>query len=121
VALTLSAFPDFINHAQRWVTHLGNVAAPLAGVVLADYVVLKRQRIDVPALFDPAGRYRYLNGVNVTAIVSVAVGVAVYYVVPAEWVKVVWGIGVGAGTYLALTWLQGSLAPRLARAHAEAR
>jgi NCS1 family nucleobase:cation symporter-1 len=121
VALTLSAFPDFINHAQRWVTHLGNVAAPLAGVVLADYVVLKRQRIDVPALFDPAGRYRYLNGVNVTAIVSVAVGVAVYYVVPAEWVKVVWGIGVGAGTYLALAWLQGSVAPRLARAHAEAR
>jgi nucleobase:cation symporter-1, NCS1 family len=121
VALTLSAFPDFIDHAQRWVTHLGNVAAPLAGVVLADYVVLKRQRIDVPALFDPAGRYRYLNGVNVTAIVSVAVGVAVYYVVPAEWVKVVWGIGVGAGTYLALAWLQGSVAPRLARAHAEAR
>jgi NCS1 family nucleobase:cation symporter-1 len=120
VALTLSAFPDFINHAQRWVTHLGNVAAPLAGVVLADYVVLKRQRIDVPALFDPAGRYRYLNGVNVTAIVSVAVGVAVYYVVPAEWVKVVWGIGVGAGTYLALTWLQWSFGRRVARAYAGA-
>jgi NCS1 family nucleobase:cation symporter-1 len=121
IALTLSGFPDFVTHAQRWVTHLGNVAAPLAGVVLADYVVLKRQRIDVPALFDPAGRYRYLNGVNVTAIASVAVGVAVYYVVPAEWVKVVWGIGVGAGTYLALAWLQGSVAPRLARAQAEAR
>jgi NCS1 family nucleobase:cation symporter-1 len=121
VALTLSAFPDFINHAQRWVTHLGNVAAPLAGVVLADYVVLKRQELDVPALFDPAGRYRYLNGVNVTAIVSVAIGVAAYYVVPAEWVKVVWGIGVGAATYLALAWLQASLAPRLARAHAGAR
>jgi nucleobase:cation symporter-1, NCS1 family len=121
VALTLSAFPDFINHAQRWVTHLGNVAAPLAGVVLADYVVLKRQELDVPALFDPAGRYRYLNGVNVTAIVSVAIGVAAYYVVPAEWVKVVWGIGVGAATYLALAWLQASLAPRFARAHAGAR
>jgi NCS1 nucleoside transporter family len=121
IALTLSGFPDFVTHAQRWVTHLGNVAAPLAGVVLADYVVLKRHRIDVPALFDPAGRYRYLNGVNVTAIASVAVGVAVYYVVPAEWVKVVWGIGVGAGTYLALAWLQGSVAPRLARAQAEAR
>jgi NCS1 family nucleobase:cation symporter-1 len=121
IALTLSAFPDFINHAQRWVTHLGNVAAPLAGVVLADYVVLKRQELDVPALFDPVGRYRYLNGVNVTAIVSVAIGVAVYYVVPAEWVKVVWGIGVGAATYLALAWLQASLAPRLARAHVGAR
>jgi NCS1 nucleoside transporter family len=121
VALTLSAFPDFINHAQRWVTHLGNVAAPLAGVVLADYVVVKRQQLDVAALFDPTGRYRYLNGVNVTAIVSVAVGVAAYYVVPAEWVKVVWGIGVGATTHLTLTWLQANLAPRVARAHAGAR
>ena len=121
IALTLSAFPDFVNHAQRWVTHLGNVAAPLAGVVLADYVVLKRQQIDVPALFDPAGRYRYLNGVNVTAIVAVGIGVAAYYMVPAEWVKVVWGIGVGATSYLALAWLQAGLAPRLARAHAGAR
>ena len=121
IALTLSAFPDFVNHAQRWVTHLGNVAAPLAGVVLADYVVLKRQQIDVPALFDPAGRYRYLNGVNVTAIVAVGIGVAAYYMVPAEWVKVVWGIGVGATSYLALAWLRADLAPRLARAHAGAR
>jgi nucleobase:cation symporter-1, NCS1 family len=121
IALTLSAFPDFVNHAQRWVTHLGNVAAPLAGVVLADYVVLKRQQIDVPALFDPAGRYRYLNGVNVTAIVAVGIGVAAYYMVPADWVKVVWGIGVGATSYLALAWLRADLAPRLARAHAGAR
>jgi nucleobase:cation symporter-1, NCS1 family len=121
IALTLSAFPDFVNHAQRWVTHLGNVAAPLAGVVLADYVVLKRQQIDVPALFDPAGRYRYLNGVNVTAIVAFGIGVAAYYMVPADWVKVVWGIGVGATSYLALAWLRADLAPRLARAHAGAR
>jgi nucleobase:cation symporter-1, NCS1 family len=120
VALTLSAFPDFINHAQRWITHLGNVAAPLAGVVLADYVVLKRQEIDVPALFDPRGRYRYLNGINVTAIVSVAVGVAVFYVAPDEWVKVLLGAGVGTAIYLALAWLQGSFASFVARTHARA-
>jgi NCS1 family nucleobase:cation symporter-1 len=28
-AVVLSAFPSFIEEAQRWVTHLGNVAAPL--------------------------------------------------------------------------------------------
>src|SRR4029077_15294692 len=38
-AVALSGFPDFVNHAQNWITHLGNVAAPLTGVVLADYVV----------------------------------------------------------------------------------
>jgi len=108
-AIGLSAFPDFVNHAQRWITHLGNVAAPLTGVVLADYLVLKRQRIDVPALFDPAGRYRYLNGVNVVALAAVAGAVGVYYALPQSWLKVAWGVGVGAALYLALSALQAAL------------
>jgi cytosine permease len=106
-AVTLSAFPDFVNHAQRWITHLGNVAAPLTGVVLADYVIRKHCRLDVHALFDPAGRYRYLNGVNVEAVIAVAGAVAVYYAVPAAWVKVVVGLGAGAGFYLVLVWARG--------------
>jgi hypothetical protein len=32
---------------QRWIVHLGNMAAPLAAVMLVDYVVVKRRRIDV--------------------------------------------------------------------------
>jgi NCS1 family nucleobase:cation symporter-1 len=107
-AVTLSGFPDFVNHAQRWITHLGNVAAPLTGVVLADYVIRKRQRIDVPALFDPGGRYRYLNGVNVEAVVAFAAAVAVYYALPDAWLKVAWGIGAGAVVYLALATLRAS-------------
>ena len=75
IAVTLSGFPDLIEEAQRWITHLGNFGAPLTGVVLADYLVVKRQRLDVEALFDPQGRYRYLNGVNVAAVLAVAAGV----------------------------------------------
>ena len=101
-AIALSAFPDFVNHAQRWITHLGNLGAPLTGVILADYLVVKRQRIDVPALFDPQGRYRYLNGINVAAILAIAGGVGVYYAVPQSWVKVVWGVGVSAALYLVI-------------------
>ena len=44
-------------------------------MILADYVVLKRRRIQSPALFDPHGPYRYLNGVNVAAFAAVAAGV----------------------------------------------
>jgi NCS1 nucleoside transporter family len=110
-AVTLSGFPDFVDHAQKWITHLGNVAAPLTGVVLADYVVRRRCRIDVEGLFDPNGRYRFLNGVNVEAVVGVAAAVAVYYAVPQSWVKVVWGIGVGAVVYLALVALSREAAP----------
>ena len=67
---------------------------------------MQRARIDVPALFDPEGRYRYLNGVNAAALAAVAVGVGVYYALPQSWLKIVWGLAVGALTYLALRRLQ---------------
>jgi NCS1 family nucleobase:cation symporter-1 len=111
-AVALSAFPSFVDHAQRWITHLGNVAAPLTGVVLADYLLVQRARLDVPALFDPAGRYRYLNGINVAAFAAVAIGVGVYYALPQAWLKVVWGLAVGAVAYLALRRLQTLAAGR---------
>jgi nucleobase:cation symporter-1, NCS1 family len=115
-AIVLSGFPSLIEEAQSWITHLGNVAAPLTGVVLADYLVRQRGRLDVAALFDPAGRYRYLHGVNVEAVVAVAVAVAIYYAVPDAWLKVAWGLGAGAATYLALT---GLLRPGASRAAKE--
>ena len=105
-AVGLSALPSFVDHAQRWITHLGNVAAPLTGVVLADYLLVQHTRLDVPALFDPGGRYRYVNGVNAAALGAVAVAVAVYYAVPQSWLKVLWGLGVGAVAYLAFRRLQ---------------
>jgi cytosine permease len=120
VAIALSGFPDVVEHAQRWITHLGNLAAPLTGVVLADYLLIARTRIDVPALFDPNGRYRYVGGVNAAAVAAVAIGVAVYYAVPQSWLKVVWGLGVGAGGYLALRALQAAAARRDSLVRADA-
>jgi NCS1 nucleoside transporter family len=114
-AVTLSAFPSFIEEAQRWVTHLGNVGAPLTGVVLADYLVRQRRGIDVAALFEPDGRYRYRNGIHLEAIVAVAAGVAVYYALPHAWVKLAWGVAASAGVYLALTVALRRVAPRPAK------
>jgi NCS1 family nucleobase:cation symporter-1 len=105
-AIGLSAFPDFIQEAQTWIGHLGNVAAPLTGVIFADYLIVKRTRLDPEALFDPGGPYRYVNGVNVAALLAVAAGVSVYYAVPQEWLKVAWGIGLGALAYLVLVRFQ---------------
>src|SRR6476469_3211739 len=99
-AVALSAAPDVIDSAQRWIVHLGNVAAPLAAVMLVDYVVVKRRQIDVAGLFDPNGPYRYLNGINVAAFAAVGSGVALYYTVPQAWLKIAWGLGAAAGVYL---------------------
>ena len=85
-----------------WTTRLGHVSAPLAGVVIVEYLVIKRQQIAVPALFDPRGQYRYVGGVNVAAMGSIAIGVVVYSLVPDGLVKVAWGGGVAALVYLLL-------------------
>ena len=90
----------------------GTSAAPLAGVVLADYVLVQRLRIDVPALFQPRGRYRYAWGVNLAAVAATALGVGVFYAVPHELVKVVWGVSSAALAYLVLSVLQARLLDR---------
>ena len=61
-----------------------NVASPLAGVILADYAIPERTHLDVLALFEPNGRYRFLGGINPAAIAAVAIGLAVYDVLPDE-------------------------------------
>jgi NCS1 family nucleobase:cation symporter-1 len=114
-AVGLSAAPDVIDSAQKWIVHLGNVAAPLAAVLLVDYVVVKRRRIDVPALFDPNGPYRYLNGVNVPAFLAVGAGVALYYSLSHAWLKIAWGLGAAALAYLVfLRLLAYTVAPTVA-------
>ena len=111
VGVAFAGLPDLVNQAADWITHLGNVGTPLAGVILADYALLKRMRLDVPALYEPAGRYRYLAGLNPAAIAATLAAVAVYYVVDDAWLKAAWGVGAGAALYVAFAAIQGRLLP----------
>ncbi len=119
-AIALSGFPAVVHDAETWITHLGNLAAPLAGVIVADYALVKRTRLHVPDLFDRRGRYRYVGGVNIAALVAVAVAVAAYYALPDAFVKAAWGVGVGAAAYLLLVRLQRAVLPGPAPAPAHA-
>lgn len=49
---------------------LGAFLGPLFGIVMADYWLIRKQQVDVPALYseDPAGPYHYVNGFNPKAI-----------------------------------------------------
>ena len=121
VAISISGFPDLIEDAQQWFTHLGNVGAPIAGVLLLDYAVLKRTHLDVIALFEPRGRYRFIAGVNPAALAGIGLGVAAYYAVPESWVKVAWGVSVSAAVYGALAIAQAHVWPELKSAISPAR
>lgn len=36
---------------------------PFAGIMISDYYIVHRCKVDVPAMYDPHGRYRYTSGV----------------------------------------------------------
>jgi nucleobase:cation symporter-1, NCS1 family len=47
----------------------------LGGILIADYWVLRRQRLDVTDLFKEQGRYTYRNGVNMRAIAALVLAI----------------------------------------------
>ncbi|MGB6245209.1 NCS1 family nucleobase:cation symporter-1 [Gordonia sp. (in: high G+C Gram-positive bacteria)] len=88
---------------------LGALLGPLFGIVMADYWLVRRSRIDIPALFrdDAEGAYSYLRGINpraVIALVPTAAFALVMAFVPAFHVvsEFSWFIGAGAGAIVYL-------------------
>lgn len=63
---------------------------PLFGILLVDYYLIKKQQIDVDALFNdtPSGRYWYTNGINWIAVkallLTALVGLCFTFI---EWFK----------------------------------
>jgi nucleobase:cation symporter-1, NCS1 family len=106
VSTGLSAFPILLDRLVPLTTALGNLFAPLAGVLLFHYVFVEGMRIDVPALFDPKGIYHYWHGVNVTAVVWCFVGGGIYYLLPISALPaVIVPLITGAGYLLTVRWL----------------
>ncbi|WP_150307386.1 NCS1 family nucleobase:cation symporter-1 [Planctomonas psychrotolerans] len=69
-----------------FVDTLGAVLAPLYGIMIADYYLLRKQRLDVSDLYSPAqtGKYYFSRGWNTRAILAFLV--AAIFSVSAVWV-----------------------------------
>jgi NCS1 family nucleobase:cation symporter-1 len=86
---------------------LGAFIGPLFGILIADYYLIKKQRIDVDALYsmEPKGRYWYAGGVNpkaVAALVPAALIAVLMVLVPtfSSFANFTWFIGCGLGMLL---------------------
>jgi NCS1 family nucleobase:cation symporter-1 len=56
-----------------WLIGYSALLGPIAGIMLCDYFVVRRTRLDLEALYDPAGQY---GGTNWRAVVTLVVAVA---------------------------------------------
>jgi nucleobase:cation symporter-1, NCS1 family len=99
--VALSLFPSMVHGFNNQMSVMGAFFAPVAGVLVVDYLALRRMKVDVPALFRAQGRYWCWGGFNRIAIGWVVAGCAVTFAVPDAWIKTVSsGIITGLG-YLA--------------------
>jgi NCS1 nucleoside transporter family len=111
VGVVLATLPAVVNNFSDFMTAMGNLFAPIVGVIIADYVVVKRGRIDVPALFDPHGPYRYVRGVNLAALAWSVIGAVVYFLLPPDVLPIpIVAIASGAG-YVVTVRLLHTAAP----------
>ncbi len=74
--LVALVFP--MERYESFLFFIGAMFVPLFGVVLTDYFVLRGRRLDVDALYDPAGAYAYTGGYNPRAFTAWALGFGTY-------------------------------------------
>jgi NCS1 family nucleobase:cation symporter-1 len=81
VAMVGMLIPElFFARFGAFLALIGVAFAPLCGIQIADYYVLRRRRIEIRAIFDPSptGTYAFWSGFNPAAIIALALGCAVY-------------------------------------------
>lgn len=66
-------YNDLGNYIFTWLLGYSALLGPIAGIMLADYFVLRRTRLAAAELYDPKGRYA---GINWRAMAALAIGVA---------------------------------------------
>jgi NCS1 family nucleobase:cation symporter-1 len=59
-----------------WLIGYSGLMGAIGGIMICDYWVVRRQKLDLRELFNPRGRYSYARGINWRAIIALCVAVA---------------------------------------------
>jgi NCS1 family nucleobase:cation symporter-1 len=113
---------DFNSYIFGWLVGYSGLLGPIAGIMIADYFVVRSRALDTEALYRRGASYEYSNGFNHRALAALALGVVIalagLFVPPLRWLyDYAWFVGflVSATAY---TMLMGK-APAAGRQAAE--
>jgi nucleobase:cation symporter-1, NCS1 family len=108
-------YNDLGAYIFTWLIGYSALLGPIAGIMLCDYFVIRRTRLDAAALYDPAGPYAGVNwramtallvavAPNVPGFINAASGVAVFPEVFDRIYDYAWfvGVGIAMAVYYAL-------------------
>jgi NCS1 family nucleobase:cation symporter-1 len=85
---------------------LGILVAPIIGISIADYWIVKRRRVEIATLYVPGGRYHYRAGVNWRAMLAMLCSVGP--TMPGLAKNISPSLDIGGAQYIAdLIWYYG--------------
>jgi len=98
------------SYIVGWLVGYSSFLGPIAGVMIADYYVLRKRKIVTDELFKRGGSYEFSGGFNWRAIGALAAGIAVALVgleVPAlhGLYHYAWFVGFGVSFAIYLIWM----------------
>jgi NCS1 family nucleobase:cation symporter-1 len=113
---------DYSAYIFGWLVGYSGLLGPIAGVMIADYFIVRHCDLDVEDLYRRNGAYEYEGGVNYRAVLALVSGIVVALlglVVPAvRWLyDYAWFVGflVAGGAYLVLMQRAPARARKFAR------
>src|SRR5580658_4494544 len=107
---------DFSAYIFGWLVGYSGLLGPIAGVMIADYFVIRRARLKLDDLYIRNGAYEYDGGINPRAVAALAAGIAIALlglVVPAvRWLyDYAWFVGFGVSGAVYVMLMQRAEAP----------
>jgi len=65
------------TYINKWLVGYSGLLGPIAGIMIADYFVVRSRKLDLAALYRRGGAYEYSRGFNWRAMVALGLGVLV--------------------------------------------
>lgn len=79
---------------------VGGILSAIVGILIVDYYILRKRRVNVPDLYRHDGQYRYFKGINAAGFISWIIGgVSAYVMMDYSFLV---GFVVGGGSYYVL-------------------
>ncbi|MEO5803029.1 MAG: NCS1 family nucleobase:cation symporter-1 [Verrucomicrobiota bacterium] len=66
---------DPSGYIFTWLVGYSALLGPIGGILIADYFVYRKKRLNLVALYQPDGEYRFTNGFSVVAMVALVFAV----------------------------------------------
>lgn len=111
ISLVLYPWAPWETGAANFVNFIGSAMGPIFGIMMVDYYLIRKGKLDVNALYQENGEFRFQNGFHTKAFIAFGAGIVFSSILPTFtsilpgwWGTYGWffGVAVGGAVYFVL-------------------